>query len=85
MLLIGRLAVDRRWQGRGIGDALMRDAIRRALTISDQAGVRGLLVHALSEDAARFYRRWGFVPSSADPLMMMVRLDEILRAIGRSA
>ena len=81
MLLIGRLAVDRRWQGRGIADGMMGDAVLRALQVAEHAGVRGLLVHAISEEAARFYRRWDFTPSRADPLTMMVRLDDIARTL----
>jgi predicted N-acetyltransferase YhbS len=54
MLLLGRLAVDRRWQGKGLGRGLLKDAVLRSVQVSDHIGIRGLLVHAISEDARRF-------------------------------
>jgi GNAT superfamily N-acetyltransferase len=70
--LIARLAVDRNWQGRGLGRDLLRDAMRRALAASDQIGIRAVLVDAIDGDAAGFYRRHGFQSAADDGLMLMV-------------
>jgi predicted N-acetyltransferase YhbS len=85
MMLIGRLAVDRSWAGRGLGGALLKDAVLRTAQIAEQAGVRGLLVHAISDNAKRFYAKWGFAESATDPMTLMIRLSDIIatiRAIG---
>lgn len=60
-LLIGRLAVSLDWQGRGVGSALLRDALRRCAAAAGMVGARGVLIHALSPAAAEFYRRLGFI------------------------
>ena len=75
VLVLGRLAVDEPAQGLGLGVALLQDAVRRALTVAQHAGVRALLVHALHERARDFYLRHGFTPSPIDPLTLMLRLD----------
>jgi GNAT superfamily N-acetyltransferase len=62
-MVLGRLAVARAWQGRGLGKALLRDAILRTVQVSEIAGIRGILVHAISEDAKRFYENQGFLAS----------------------
>lgn len=74
--LLGRLAVDGHHQGKGIGRALLRDAILRVLAAADRIGVRAILVHALSDDAKAFYERWGFRPSPVEPMTLMVTLEE---------
>jgi GNAT superfamily N-acetyltransferase len=60
LLLIGRLAIDAAFQGRGLGAALLADAVRRCAAASAIAGVRGVLVHAINDEAAGFYQRFGF-------------------------
>ena len=74
MAILGRLAVDRSWQGRGLGTALLRDAVERTQAASVLIGIRGLLVHALSPAAAAFYARYGFVASPTDPLTLVLSL-----------
>ena len=74
VMVLGRLAVDQRAQGIHLGAALLRDAIQRTLAVSEQAGVRALLVHALNERASQFYRRYGFQPSPMEPMTLMLRL-----------
>ena len=74
MAILGRLAVDQTWQGRGIGVALLRDAVARTRAASAIVGVRGLLVHALSEEATSFYARHGFVASPTNPLTLILSL-----------
>lgn len=77
MAILGRLAVDRTWQGRGLGVALLRDAIERTRTASSILGIRGLLVHALSEQAAAFYSHHGFVASLKNPLTLVLSLKRM--------
>ena len=74
MAVLGRLAVDRAWQGSGLGVALLRDAFERTQTASAILGIRGLLVQALSEEAGAFYVRHGFVPSPTRPMTLMLSL-----------
>ena len=72
LLLIGRLAVDAQWRGRGLGSALLADALRRCLAASDIAGVRGVVAHAIDESAAKFYERHGFIRSPLGERVMLL-------------
>jgi len=83
MALIGRLAVRNDLQGQGIGPALLRDAILRISQASQHIGVRGVLVHALDEEAARFYVRMGFRPSPASDFHLMISLKDIVAELER--
>lgn len=76
-MILGRLAVDRLWQSYGIGKGLLKDAILRTLAVSREAGIRALLVHALSEDAKAFYLQQGFLESSIDPFALMLCLRDV--------
>lgn len=71
-VLIARLAVDESVQGKGIGAFLLRDAMQRALEVSEEVGIRLLLVHALSDQAARFYERFGFEASPISPMSLQL-------------
>ena len=75
VMLVGRLAVDKTHQGQGMARALMRDAILRTMKAAEIVGVRALLVHALDEEAANFYRHLGFMPSPLDPLVLALPLS----------
>lgn len=77
VLVLGRLAVDRSCQGQGIGQALLKDAILRVLRAAEIAGIRAILVHAISEDARNFYRARGFVESPIDPMTLCLPLDTV--------
>ncbi len=81
VMVLGRLAVDQGWQGRGIGPAMLADALRRTLVVSRQAGIRALLVHALSDRARDFYMRWGFRPSPINDRTLMLGLEEAQRVL----
>ena len=83
MALIGRLAVRNDLQGHGIGPALLRDAILRISQASQHIGVKGVLVHALDEEAARFYVRMGFRPSPASDFHLMISLKDIIAELER--
>jgi GNAT superfamily N-acetyltransferase len=74
VMVIGRLAIDSRHQGRGLGRALLRDAVLRTMQAAEIAGIRAILVHAISEDAKRFYERCGFQPSPVDPMTLMITM-----------
>ena len=74
VLVLGRLAVDQQARNLHLGAALLQDAVRRAMAVTDDAGVRALLVHALGERAKGFYEHYGFQPSAVHPLTLMLRL-----------
>ena len=80
VILLARLAVDRREQGKGLGAALLKDALLRAASAADAIGARAVLVHAKDEDAARFYAHFDFEPSPSDPLHMFLLMKD-LRAL----
>jgi GNAT superfamily N-acetyltransferase len=77
LLLIGRLALDRAWQGMGLGTELLSDALRRCLAASEIAGIRGVIVHAIDDEAARFYRRHGFLPSPLGEGLMLMPIETV--------
>lgn len=77
MILLGRLAVDTRYTGKGIGRALVNDALQRALQAADIIGVRGVLVDALSPTAKVFWESVGFQASGLDPMKLMVRISDL--------
>jgi GNAT superfamily N-acetyltransferase len=76
VMVIGRLAIDTRFHGRGIGSALLRDAVLRTMQVAEIAGIRAILVHAISERAKRFYEKSGFVSSPLDPMTLMITIAE---------
>ena len=75
VMVLARLAVDRRAQGIKLGGALLRDAVNRAVNVSQNTGVRALLVHALHERAKSFYEHYGLQASPFDPMALMLRLS----------
>lgn len=83
LLLVGRLAVDRQWQGRGIGSALLADALRRCLAASEIAGVRGVIAHAIDESAAGFYQRHGFIHCPLGDRVMLMPIETLRSLVGR--
>jgi len=81
VMVLGRLAVDANWQGKQIGTGMLKDAIQRTLIVAEQAGIRALLVHALSDKARSFYRHWGFHESPTNDMTLMITLDEARKAM----
>ena len=74
VLVLARLAVERQAQGMQLGAGLLQDAVNRAVSVSHNAGVRALLVHALDDKAKQFYLHYGFVESPLHPLTLMLPL-----------
>jgi len=81
VMVIGRLAIDLRYQGRGIGSALLKDAVLRTAQAAEIAGIRAVLVHAISESAKRFYEKKGFTSSPVDPMTLMITLTDAANAL----
>jgi GNAT superfamily N-acetyltransferase len=74
VVLLGRLAVDRGWQRRGVAAAMLQDAVLRAAQAADVVGVRGIIVHALSDSAKAFYEHHGFRASPSAPMTLALSL-----------
>jgi GNAT superfamily N-acetyltransferase len=81
IMLLARLAVDHRWQGQGVGKALLKDAMLRTLQAADIAGIRAFAVHAKGEEARRFYLKFDFIPSPSDPMHLFVLLKDVRRIV----
>ena len=81
VMLLARLAIDDSWQGRGLGRSLLRDAVLRAIQAADIVGIRALLVHAISDDAKRFYQYFGFQPSEIESMTLMAPLADLRSAL----
>jgi GNAT superfamily N-acetyltransferase len=81
IMLLARLAVDHRWQGRGVGKALLKDAMLRTLQAADIAGIRAFAVHAKDEEARLFYLKFDFNPSPSDPMHLFVLLKDVRRIV----
>lgn len=81
VMVLGRLAVDKEWKGRGIGSGLLRDAVLRTVQVSEVVGVRAILLHAKNEEAKRFYERYGFAQSPTNDLTLMATLQDIQNAL----
>ncbi|TLJ04695.1 GNAT family N-acetyltransferase [Escherichia sp. E4385] len=77
VVVLGRLAIDKSLQGQGIGRAMVRDAGLRVLQAAEVIGIRGMLVHALSDQAREFYLRVGFEPSPVDSMILMATLADL--------
>jgi GNAT superfamily N-acetyltransferase len=85
VMVLGRLAVDKTFHGQGVGTGLLRDAVLRIVQAGEIAGIRAILVHAISEAAKRFYEKYGFIASPVDPLTVMITVAEAARWIGPAA
>ena len=81
VMILARLAVARTHQGRGLGRALVRDALLRTLKVAEIAGMRAVMVHALDAQAAAFYQHLGFKPSPVNALICFARPNAVLAAI----
>lgn len=80
-ILIARLAVDRAHQRRRVGSRLLAEALRRAVTASDAVAARLVVVDAIDDQAAAFYRRWGFIDVPESPLRLFRKMADIRRSL----
>lgn len=83
VILLSRLAVERKEQGSGLGKNLLRDAILRSVEAAEMIGVRALLVHALNDNARAFYTHFDFEPSPSDPLHLLLLIKDAAAIMGR--
>lgn len=82
IMLLAHLAVDTNWQNKGVGSALLRDAVLRTMQAAGIAGVRALAVHAKNDAARRYYEQFDFEASPADQLHLLVLLKDIRKRLG---
>lgn len=82
IVLLARLAVDRREQGQSLGPALLKDALRRAYAGAEIVGGRAILVHAIDAEAAGFYRKYGFEPCPGLELHLMLLMKDLRASLG---
>jgi GNAT superfamily N-acetyltransferase len=81
VIIIGRLAVDRSCQGQGYGKGLLKDAILRSLAAAAGIGVRAILVHAIDDAAAAYYRSHGFLPTSLNARTLVLPIETATAAL----
>lgn len=81
VVILARMAVSARDQGRGIGLGMLQDAITRTLLIAEQAGIRAMLTHPIDEEAARFYTRFGFLASPLREKQLLLLLKDAKKVI----
>lgn len=83
VILLARLAVDVSLQGKGVGAALLKDALLRTAQAADTIGARALLVHAKDDSAKAFYQHFTFEPSPSDPYHLLLIMKDLLRFVGK--
>lgn len=83
-LLLGQLATDTGWAGQGIGTGLVKHALQRCVQAAALVGGRALMVNAVDEEAAAFWRRRGFMPSKDDPLVLFRSIADIAASLARA-
>lgn len=84
-LLLGQLATDQAWRGKGIGTGLLKHALERSVTVARLIGGRALVVHAVDSEAAAFWRQRGFLPSKDDPFVLFRSMADIAASLERAA
>lgn len=80
-LLLGQLATDQNWIGKGIGTGLLKHALQRCVTAAGLVGGRALIVNAVDAEAVSFWKRRGFLPSKDDPLLLLRSIADIAASI----
>lgn len=82
VILLSRLAIDRKEQKTGLGKHMLRDAVTRCVQAADIVGVRAMLVHALHDEARPFYQHFDFEPSPTDPLHLLLLIKDARALVG---
>ena len=82
VMILARLAVDQTFQGKGLGRALLKDALRRTLMAADIAGIRAVLVHAKDDEAREWYRKFDFKEGMTDPFHLFLVLKDLKQLLG---
>ncbi|MBU3725079.1 MAG: GNAT family N-acetyltransferase [Burkholderiaceae bacterium] len=85
LIILARLAVDMRFQKRGLGVSLLQDAITRSLAVAEHAGIRALLTHPIDSEADAFYRRFGFEPTPLQDRQLILLLKDARRFVSGKA
>ncbi len=83
VMILARLAVDKVHQSKGLGRALLKDALLRTLQVADIAGIRALIVHAKNDAARQWYIKWEFEPSPTDPFHLFLMLKDLKAIVGK--
>lgn len=81
VLVLGRMGVDQRLQQKGIGPALLRNALQRALTVSESVGARAVLVHAIDKEVISFYTQYGFKIFASDERTLFLPMETIMQSL----
>lgn len=85
VLLLGRLAVDEQFAGRGLGSSLLADAVSRALAAAESIGAAAMLVHASTDEVVGFYERFGFEQFPASPRTVFLLFSDARKTLGLSS
>jgi GNAT superfamily N-acetyltransferase len=80
-LLLGQLATDREWRGKGIGTGLLKHAFERCISAAELVGGRALMVNAVDSEAAAFWCRRGFTPSKDDPFVLFRSMADVAASV----
>jgi GNAT superfamily N-acetyltransferase len=80
VVLLARLAVDRRVRAKGLGASLLRDALTRSLDLSDKVGIDAIVVDALDDEAKSFYERFGFLSLTDNPMRLFLPFSTVRAA-----
>jgi GNAT superfamily N-acetyltransferase len=81
VIVLARLAVDQREKGKGLRKGLLKDALLRILQAAEIVGSRAVLVHAKDQEAAAFYRKFGFEPSPVDESHLFLLMKDLRKAV----
>jgi len=81
VMILARLAIDRKHQSAGLGRALLKNALLRTVQAADIAGIRAILVHAKDDAARSWYVNWGFEPSPTDPYHLFLLIKDLVKIV----